>query len=121
MPFYKADVGQLVCIFFDKRLLIGQQPLSCPGSKAAGGGHKGLSGPRGHLGGYAVFLGFLLRIGQTHRAVKRLAQRLAVNVAAERQLVFVAVVLACRFFSRHKNNPFLTVKKYGKIEVLMAW
>ena len=37
----------------------------------------------------------------------------------ERVLKMVAVVLACRFFSRHKNNPFLTVKKYGKIGVLM--
>lgn len=99
MALDKADVGQLVCIFFDKRLLIGQQPLSCPGSKAAGGGHKGLSGTRRHLGGYAVLLGFLLRIGQTHRAVKGLAQRLAVNVAPECQLVLVAVVLAGWLFS----------------------
>mgnify|MGYP000994019939 CR=1 FL=1 len=120
MALDEADIGQLVCIFLNKRLLIGQQPLSCPGSKAAGRGHKGLSGPRGHLGGYAVLLGFLLRIGQTHGAVKGFAQRLAVNVAPECQLVLVAFVLAGWLFSWHKNNPFLTVKKYGKIEVLMA-
>ena len=99
MALDEADIGQLVCIFLNKRLLIGQQPFPRPGSKAAGGGHKGLSGTRRHLGGYAELLGFLLRIGQTHRAVKGLAQRLAVNVAPECQLVLVAVVLAGWLFS----------------------
>ena len=107
MTLDQTDIGQLIGVDVNERLLVG-------------GGHKGFTGTSRHLGGYAVLLGFLLRIGQTHRAVKGLAQRLAVNVAAERDLVFLAVVLACRFFSRHKNNPFLTVKKYGKIGVLMA-
>ena len=109
MPFDKADVGQLVCIFFDKRLLIGQQPFPRPGSKAAGGGHKGLSGTRRHLGGYAVLLGFLLRIGQTHGAVKGFAQQLAVDIAADGDLVLEPFVLACWLFSWHNNKtPFLS-------------
>lgn len=105
----QTDIGQLVGVDVNKRLLVGAQPLARPVGKAAGGGYKGFAGTSRHLGGYAVFLGLLLGISKAHRAVKRLAQRLAVNVAAERDLVFVAVVLACRFFSRHNNKtPFLS-------------
>ena len=105
MTLDQTDIGQLIGVDVNERLLVG-------------GGHKGFTGTSRHLGGYAVLLGFLLRIGQTHRAVKGLAQRLAVNVAPECQLVLVAVVLAGWLFSWKKNNPFLTVKN-GKIEVLM--
>ena len=67
MTLDQTDIGQLIGVDVNERLLVG-------------GGHKGFTGTSRHLGGYAVLLGFLLRIGQTHRAVKGLAQRLAVNV-----------------------------------------
>ena len=86
MTLDQTDIGQLIGVDVNERLLVG-------------GGHKGFTGTSRHLGGYAVHLGFLLRIGQTHRAVKGLAQRLAVNVAPECQLVLVAVVLAGWLFS----------------------
>ena len=105
----------------DKRLLVGHEPLARPLGEVVAFPDECFASPCGYLGGHTEFLGFLFRVGKADRTVKGLAQRLAVNVAAERQLVFVAVVLTCRFFSRHKNNPFLTVKKYGKIGVLMAW
>ena len=119
VPLDQTDIGQLVGVDVNERLLVGAQPLARPVGKVAGGRHKRLSGACRHLGGDAVLLGFALRVRQAHRAVKRLAQRFAMHIAPERQLVLPALVLACRLFSWHKNNPFLTVKKYGKIEVLM--
>ena len=94
--------------------------ISAPREQSGRWRAQSLSGTRRTLGGYAVLLSFLLRIGQTHRAVKGLAQRLAVDISADGDLVLEPFVFACWLFSWHKNNPFLTVKKYGKIEVLMA-
>ena len=86
MTLDQTDIGQLIGVDVNERLLVG-------------GGHKGFTGTSRHLGGYAVFLGLLLGISKAHRAVKGLAQRLAVNVAPECQLVLVAVVLAGWLFS----------------------
>ena len=92
----------------DKRLLVGHEPLARPLGEVVAFPDECFAGPCGYLGGHTEFLGFLFRIGKADRAVKGLAQRLAVNVAAERQLVFVAVVLACRFFLGIKITPFLS-------------
>ena len=83
----------------DKRLLVGLEPLARPLGEVVAFPDKGFAGTRGYLGGYAKLLGFLFRIGKADRTVKGLAQRLAVNVAPECQLVLVAVVLAGWLFS----------------------
>ena len=96
MTLDQTDIGQLIGVDVNERLLVG-------------GGHKGFTGTSRHLGGYAVLLGFLLRIGQTHRAVKGLAQRLAVDIAADGDLVLEPFVLTCWLFSWHNNKtPFLS-------------
>ena len=109
MTLDQTDIGQLVGIDVNKRLLVGAQPFARPVGKVAGGRYKRLTRACRHLGGDAVLLGFALCVRQAHRAVKRFAQRLAVYIAPERQLVLPALVLAHRLFSWHNDKtPFLS-------------
>ena len=85
MTLDQTDIGQLIGVDVNERLLVG-------------GGLQRLHRYRADTRSYAVLLGFLLRIGQTHCAVKGLAQRLAVDIAADVILYSNRLSLRVGFF-----------------------